>query len=489
MRWQYCAQPPDRNLLVRLRPGAGDQAAAARRSGTRPSSSSTTARSSHSNRSTPTSSGAGPSGDLQPLDRWLVERTAQLVTEAEAGYERWLTVDVTRAFEGYVDDLSNWYIRRSRRRFWDGDEAALRTLWFALVQGLRVISPVMPFLAEHLWQALVTDVVEEAPDSVFLAGWPEVRAPRIWRCSRRSRSSAASSRSVTRRVRRLGSSCGSRCRRIVVEGAPLAAAHADEIAEELRVKEVEFGHVDAELRVKPHLPVLGPKLGKELGVVRAALQAGDFEELEGGGFRVAGHDLGSRRGAGRARGQGGMGGCRRCRRDGRDRYGRRRRAGARGQASTSSSTASTRCGRTRASRSPTASPSRSRRPTATVSRTPSGSPARRSRCRSRPGRSTAQRSRRRDGTRPLRSRGRRRPRRDIPLADAERVGSCAGDRTSRRGSTPVERRSARRSALGLGEDQLATQLDRELERHVLDDELERLDPVDAHAPGTSRTDG
>jgi isoleucyl-tRNA synthetase len=81
-------------------------------------------------------------------------------------------------------------------------------------------------------------------------------------------------------------------RTIVVEGAPLAAAHADEIAEELRVKEVEFGHVDAELRVKPHLPVLGPKLGKELGAVRAALQAGDFEELGGGRFRAAGHELG-----------------------------------------------------------------------------------------------------------------------------------------------------------------------------------------------------
>ena len=58
------------------------------------------------------------------------------------------------------------------------------------------------------------------------------------------------------------------------------------------MKEVELGHVDAELRVKPHLPALGPKLGKELGAVRAALQAGDFEELGGGRFRAAGHELG-----------------------------------------------------------------------------------------------------------------------------------------------------------------------------------------------------
>ena len=82
-------------------------------------------------------------------------------------------------------------------------------------------------------------------------------------------------------------------RRLVVEGAPLAAAHAVELREELRVKEVVFGPVEAtELHVKPHLPALGPRLGKELGAVRAALAAGDFEQLEGGGFRVLGHDLG-----------------------------------------------------------------------------------------------------------------------------------------------------------------------------------------------------
>jgi len=159
------------------------------------------------------------------------------------------------------------------------------------VQGLRVIAPVMPFLAEHLWQVLVTDVVEGAPDSVFLAGWPQERTPDADLLAE-----VAELRKVVALGHQARSSSGLKLRqplrRIVVEGAPLAAAHADEIAEELRVKEVEFGHVDAELRVKPHLPALGPKLGKELGVVRAALQAGDFEELGDGRFRVAGHELG-----------------------------------------------------------------------------------------------------------------------------------------------------------------------------------------------------
>ncbi len=80
------------------------------------------------------------------------------------------------AFERFVDDVSNWYIRRSRRRFYSFDEAAFRTLWYALVQAVRGIAPVMPFLAEHLWQSLVAGPCEDAPGSVHLAGWPTAAA-------------------------------------------------------------------------------------------------------------------------------------------------------------------------------------------------------------------------------------------------------------------------------------------------------------------------
>src|SRR5204863_3500412 len=75
------------------------------------------------------------------------------------------------------------------------------------------------------------------------------------------------------------------------EGAAGAQPHADVIADEVRVKQVSFDRVDAELRVKPNLPALGPRLGKELRAVREALQAGEFEELAGGRFRAAGHEL------------------------------------------------------------------------------------------------------------------------------------------------------------------------------------------------------
>jgi isoleucyl-tRNA synthetase len=286
MRWQYCAQPPDRNLLFGFGPGHEIKRKLltlwnstrflvdyATIDGFRPEW------------------GATPPAE-RPLDRWLAARTAKLVADATDGYESYLTVEVTRAFDEFVDDVSNWYIRRSRRRFWDGDAAALQALWTALVEGIRVVAPVMPFLSEHLWQNLVRGAAGDPPTSVHLAGWPELAA---------ADEGLLVEVAELRRVVALGHQARAASqlklrqplRRFVVEGAPLAASHADELREELRVKEIEFGHVEAtELHVKPHLPVLGPKLGKELGAVRSALAAGEFEQLEGGGFRVLGHDLG-----------------------------------------------------------------------------------------------------------------------------------------------------------------------------------------------------
>ncbi len=226
------------------------------------------------------------------LDRWLVARTGRLVSEATGAYERYSTPGVIRAFDSFVDDLSNWYIRRSRKRFYSLDEPAFRTLWHAIVQGLRVIAPVTPFLADHLWRILVAGPCESAPASVHLAGWPEPRD-----LDETLLAEVAEVRKVVELGRQARAQSGLKLRqplrRLVVQGADGASAQAGEIAEELSVKEVEFGPVEAsELRVKPNLPALGPRLGKELSAVRAALEAGQFEELDGGRFRVGGHELG-----------------------------------------------------------------------------------------------------------------------------------------------------------------------------------------------------
>ena len=295
MRWQYCGQPPNQNLLF----GFGPAHEIRRRLLTLWNSVRFLVDYANIEGWTPTWSEleSGPAGELQPLDRWLVARTDAFVAEATAGYEDWLTVNVVRAFESFVDDVSNWYIRRSRRRFYgraggyEGDVTAFRVLWYALVQGIRAVSPLMPFLTDHLWRVL-TAPCADAPSSVHLAGWPEPSAP-----DDDLLKEVAELRRVVELGRQARSGTGVNLRQplrsLVVEGAPLAASHAGEIAEELRVKQVSFGSVDAsELRVKPNLPVLGPKLGRALQDVRLALESGDFEELPGGGFRAAGHDLG-----------------------------------------------------------------------------------------------------------------------------------------------------------------------------------------------------
>jgi isoleucyl-tRNA synthetase len=283
MRWQYCAQPPDRNLLF----GFGPAHEVKRKLLTFWNSVKFLVDYGNIEGFEPSWERLEPDVELRPLDRWLVERTKQLVAETTDAYEATLTVDVMRAFEAFVDDVSNWYIRRSRRRFYSFDEAAFHTLWFALVQSLRVVAPVMPFLADHLWRNLV----QGGPPSVHLAGWPDADEP-----DRALLDEIAAVRRVVELGRQARSASQLKLRqplrRLVVAGVPLARSHAGEIADELRVKAVEFGEVEAsELRVKPNLPVLGPKLGSALRDVRERLQRGEFTELDGGRFEVDGRVL------------------------------------------------------------------------------------------------------------------------------------------------------------------------------------------------------
>jgi isoleucyl-tRNA synthetase len=290
MRWLYCQQPPTQNIRF----GFGPAEEVKRKLLTLWNSTSffVTYANIEGFRPSFDDLAAGPQGiELKPLDYWLVERTHALVAEATEALEASLTVGVIRSFESFVDDLSNWYIRRSRRRFYSLDEAAFRTLWFALVQGIRVISPVLPFLADHLWKTLVAEPCAGAPDSVFLAGWPEAPA-----ADRELLEEISELRQVVELARSARSQADLKLRqpvgRIVVQGAPRAEGHAGEIADELRANEVVFAEVEAvELKVKPELRSLGPKLGKDLPAVRAALARGEFEQLEGGRFRVLGHEL------------------------------------------------------------------------------------------------------------------------------------------------------------------------------------------------------
>ncbi|MEA4930628.1 MAG: DUF5915 domain-containing protein, partial [Anaerolineaceae bacterium] len=112
------------------------------------------------------------------LDRWLLSSLETLVRDVTEAYETYDVVGATRPIEGFVDDLSNWYLRRSRRRFWksesDADKAAAyETLYRALITVSKLLAPSMPFMAETLYQNLARSFDEKAPLSVHLAEWPK----------------------------------------------------------------------------------------------------------------------------------------------------------------------------------------------------------------------------------------------------------------------------------------------------------------------------
>lgn len=291
MRWLYCGHPPDRNLLFGYE-GAHE---VRRRLLTLWNSARFLIDYGNIEGFSPNYADleAGLSDlELTTTDRWLLARAGQAIDETREGYDRLRTDEVIKAFERYIDDLSNWYIRRSRRRFYDYDAAAFRTLWVGVVTALRVISPVMPFLTEHLWSSLVAKPCQNAPESVHLAGWPDSSGE----TDEQLLAEMAAVRQVVETGRRARMEANIKLRQplrsIIVRGADLASGHSEEIEEELRVKEVSFDEeTTVEVTVKPNFPVAGPRLGSKIKEVAAALAEGDYEDLDDGGVRVAGETL------------------------------------------------------------------------------------------------------------------------------------------------------------------------------------------------------
>ena len=223
------------------------------------------------------------------IDRWalaLLHRTVADVTDALEAYD---VFAAGRAIESFVDQLSNWYVRRNRRRFWKAaagrdKQAAYLTLHECLHTANRLMAPIMPFITEAVHQNLVHGVDEAAPLSVHMSDWP-VPDPA-------TRDDALIGEiDVVQRVVGLGraarNSSGVRVRqplsRLLVRtpdeaSAAFVARHEAQILEELNVKAVEMLAPDAELvsyRIKPNLPRIGRRFGKRVPAVRDALAAAD----------------------------------------------------------------------------------------------------------------------------------------------------------------------------------------------------------------------
>lgn len=111
--------------------------------------------------------------DRPVLDRWLLSELHALTDQVTQALESYDTQRAGKLLSAFVDDLSNWYVRRSRRRFWQGDKAALRTLHEVVQTVTQLMAPLTPFITERVWQDLIVPVTPGAPESVHLSTWPE----------------------------------------------------------------------------------------------------------------------------------------------------------------------------------------------------------------------------------------------------------------------------------------------------------------------------
>jgi len=230
------------------------------------------------------------------LDRWLLSSLNTLVRDVTHALETYDVPGATRPVETFVEALSTWYLRRSRRRFWKSEsdtdkQAAYSTLYTALVTLAKLLAPTMPFMAEELYQNLVRGVDTKAPESVHLAAWPKVDESRIDETLNRDMA-------LVMKLVSLGHSARQKANRKVRQ--PLAEAafsvgnadegqslekFADLMADELNVKKVRLLDASGEavsFAVKPLPKQLGQKYGNKFPGLAKAISALDPNKVAPG---------------------------------------------------------------------------------------------------------------------------------------------------------------------------------------------------------------
>ncbi|HUD95925.1 MAG TPA: class I tRNA ligase family protein, partial [Woeseiaceae bacterium] len=223
------------------------------------------------------------------IDRWaiaLLARTVRICTEAMDVYD---AKTAGETIESFVDQLSNWYVRRNRRRFWksvdtEDKRAAYLTLYECLDGVHRLMAPFLPFVAEHVYQNLVRSVDAGAPESVHMSEWPQADPAHE---DQRLLFDVSVVQKVVGLARAARAQSGVRTRqplsRLLIrtpddQAAKALMDHQEQILEELNVKSIEFIARDAGLvsyRIKPHLPRLGKRFGRQVPAIRTALEEAD----------------------------------------------------------------------------------------------------------------------------------------------------------------------------------------------------------------------
>ncbi|MCB0128253.1 MAG: class I tRNA ligase family protein, partial [Caldilineaceae bacterium] len=234
--------------------------------------------------------GTSSAAEKSLLDRWVLSELNKLVRDVTEAYESYDVLGATRPVAEFVDSVSNWYVRLSRRRFWDGDAAALGTLYEVLTTVSQLIAPATPFIADELYQNLVRNVMPAAPESVHLSRWPAANSALI-------DEQLSIDMALAQRVTSLGHAARQNANLKVRQ--PLAQvvvrtrsaeekASLDRLAnlvlDELNVKGIAYADAAGDLvdvEVFPFPKQLGQKYGKGYPVIRKLISGMDQLELAG----------------------------------------------------------------------------------------------------------------------------------------------------------------------------------------------------------------
>ncbi len=239
-------------------------------------------------------------------DRWVLAELADVVDTVDTALDGYDVSTATRRLERFVDDLSNWYVRRSRRRFWksveddpDDKRAAYHTLHTCLTTLAGLLAPFVPFVADRIWHDLLVVPGAQVPSSVHLTDFPA--APDTWR-DESLRAAMRTARHVVELGRQARNDSGLRTRQPLARALVSVPGDArdgllpllDEIADELNVREVELTETTGDLvdhRLKPMFRALGPVFASDAPAVAAAISAVESADAAGIAAQLA--DVGS----------------------------------------------------------------------------------------------------------------------------------------------------------------------------------------------------
>ncbi len=218
---------------------------------------------------------------LPVMDKWLLSRLNTLVKTVDDNLSNYKVTETAKALQGFVDELSNWYVRRSRERFWAKELTqdkinAYMTLYTALVTTIKAAAPMIPFMTEEIYQNLVCSVDSSAPESIHLCDFPAVREESIDASLEKDMELVLEIVTLGRAARNTANIKNRQPigNMYVKADGELNEFYKEIVEDELNVKQVTFKDDMEEYlsySFKPQFKTLGPKVGKQIGEIKAAL--------------------------------------------------------------------------------------------------------------------------------------------------------------------------------------------------------------------------